>query len=127
MSYVAQRMPDCHQAEDIVQEAFLRLFRAAASDGYSGRAGVATWLFTIAENCATDYLRAAGRRRLVLESDVAGEDDRARRACSTVPPRTISIPPKRPHAAKAKAEPRACSTACPRNNAASWPLGCWAG
>ena len=74
MSYLGHRVPDRHQAEDLVQEAFFRLFRAARNGGYSGRASVCTWLFTIADNCATDYLRASGRRRLTLESDAAGPD-----------------------------------------------------
>jgi RNA polymerase sigma-70 factor, ECF subfamily len=78
MSYLGHRVPDRHHAEDLVQEAFLRLFRAARSDRYSGQASVATWLFTIADNCATDYLRAAGRQRLTLESDTAGIDNSAR-------------------------------------------------
>ena len=79
MRYLGHRVPDRHHAEDLVQEAFLRLFRAAQNGGYSGRASVSTWLFTIADNCATDYLRAAGRQRLTLESDAAGSsgDDSA--------------------------------------------------
>ena len=75
MSYLDHRVPDRHQAEDIVQEAFLRLFRAAGNGGYSGQARVSTWLFTIADNCATDFLRACGRQRLTLESDTAGRSD----------------------------------------------------
>ena len=75
MSYLGHRVPDRHQAEDLVQEAFLRLFRSARNGGYSGQASVSTWLFTIADNCATDHLRAAGRQRLTLESDTAHEDD----------------------------------------------------
>jgi RNA polymerase sigma-70 factor (ECF subfamily) len=39
------------------------------------RASVSTWLFTIADNCVTDFLRAAGRRRLMLESDAIGRRD----------------------------------------------------
>jgi RNA polymerase sigma-70 factor (ECF subfamily) len=80
MSYLGHRVADRHHAEDLVQEAFLRLFRAARSGGYSGQASVCTWLFTIADNCATDYLRAAGRQRLTLETDTAGssnDDDSA--------------------------------------------------
>jgi RNA polymerase sigma-70 factor, ECF subfamily len=69
MSYLDHRVPDRHQAEDLVQEAFLRLFRAAADGGYSAEASVSTWLFTIADNCATDHLRASSRRRLTLETD----------------------------------------------------------
>ena len=75
MSYLGHRVPDRHHAEDLVQEAFLRLFRAARNGGYSGQASVSTWLFTIADNCATDYLRASGRQRLTLESDAAGRND----------------------------------------------------
>jgi RNA polymerase sigma-70 factor, ECF subfamily len=75
MSYVGHRVRDRHHAEDLVQEAFLRLFRAARNGGYSGQATVCTWLFTIADNCVTDYLRAAGRQPLTLESDTAGRDD----------------------------------------------------
>jgi RNA polymerase sigma-70 factor (ECF subfamily) len=74
MSYLGHRVPDRHQTEDLVQEAFLRLFRSARNGGYSGRASVSTWLFTIADNCATDYLRVSGRQRLTLESDTAERD-----------------------------------------------------
>jgi RNA polymerase sigma-70 factor (ECF subfamily) len=75
MSYLGHRVPDRHHTEDLVQEAFLRMFRAARSGGYSGRASVSTWLFTIADNCATDHLRASGRQRLTLESDTAERND----------------------------------------------------
>jgi len=75
MSYLGHRVPDRHQTEDLVQEAFLRLFRAARNGGYTSQASVCTWLFTIADNCATDYLRASGRQRLTLESDTAGNCD----------------------------------------------------
>ena len=75
MSYIGHRVPDRHHAEDLAQEAFLRLF-AARSGGYSGRASVSTWLFTIADNCATDHLRAAGRQPVRLESDAAGKEQR---------------------------------------------------
>ena len=75
MSYLGHRVPDRHHAEDLVQEAFLRLFRAARNGGYTRQASVSTWLFTIADNCATDYLRASGRQRLTLESDTVGIND----------------------------------------------------
>jgi RNA polymerase sigma-70 factor, ECF subfamily len=75
MSYLGHRVHDRHQAEDLAQESFLRLFRAARAGGYSERASVSTWLFTIADNCTTDYLRASGRHPLTLESDTAGKDN----------------------------------------------------
>jgi RNA polymerase sigma-70 factor (ECF subfamily) len=78
-AYLGHRVPDRHHAEDLAQEAFLRMFRAARMGGYSGRAAVfSTWLFTIADNCATDYLRASGRQPLALESDMAADPGDAR-------------------------------------------------
>jgi RNA polymerase sigma-70 factor (ECF subfamily) len=71
-NYVSHRVADWHHVEDLAQEAFLRLFRAARNGGYSGQASVCTWLFTFADNFTTDYLRALARQRLTLESD-AGE------------------------------------------------------
>jgi RNA polymerase sigma-70 factor, ECF subfamily len=76
VNYISQRVPDRHHAEDLAQEAFLRMFRSARLGGYSGQALVSTWLFTIADNCATDYLRAVGRQLVALESDV-GQDGAA--------------------------------------------------
>jgi len=75
MSYIGHRVQDRHHAEDLAQETFLRLFRAARAGSYSERASVSTWLFTIADNCTTDYLRASGRHPLTLESDTVGGDN----------------------------------------------------
>jgi RNA polymerase sigma-70 factor (ECF subfamily) len=75
--YIRHRVPDLHHAEDLAQETFLRMFRAARADQYAGRASVATWLFTIADNCVTDYLRAVGRRPLALETDAGRRADRS--------------------------------------------------
>jgi RNA polymerase sigma-70 factor, ECF subfamily len=75
INYIGHRVSDRHHAEDLAQESFLRLFRAARGRGYSGQASVATWLFTIADNCATDFLRASGRHSLTLETDAAAGDE----------------------------------------------------
>jgi RNA polymerase sigma-70 factor (ECF subfamily) len=49
------------EAEDVLQDAFLEVWRAAAS--YDGRrGGVATWVLGIARNRAIDRLRAARAR-----------------------------------------------------------------
>jgi len=47
-------------AEDVVQEAFIRAFRQLGS--YDGRAAVGTWLHRITVNCAVDLLRSRRRR-----------------------------------------------------------------
>lgn len=48
-------------AEDIVQEAFIRAHRQLRT--FEARAGVSTWLYRIAVNCAIDHLRARPRRQ----------------------------------------------------------------
>lgn len=66
---VAQRMlGDAAEAEDIAQEAMLRLWRAAPG-WQSGGARVSTWLYRVAVNLATDRLR----RRRTGPLDEAGE------------------------------------------------------
>lgn len=61
--FIRIRVGDWHTAQDLTQETFLRLFRAARANGYNGRASVSTWLFTIARNCTVDHLRAQQRRQ----------------------------------------------------------------
>ena len=51
------------QAEDLVQEVFLRVYRARKS--YVVGAKFSTWLFTIANNVALNALRSRSRRREV--------------------------------------------------------------
>ena len=58
------------QAEDLVQEVFLRVYRARRR--YRPEARFATWLFTIANNVAANTLRSLARRR---EVNLAGRVD----------------------------------------------------
>jgi RNA polymerase sigma-70 factor (ECF subfamily) len=51
------------QAEDLAQEVFLRVFRAR--ERYEPGAKFSTWLFTIANNVASNALRSRSRRREV--------------------------------------------------------------
>jgi RNA polymerase sigma-70 factor (ECF subfamily) len=51
------------QAEDLAQDVFLRVYRARKS--YIPRAKFSTWLFTIANNVASNALRSLSRRREV--------------------------------------------------------------
>ena len=64
--HIRRRIAEEHKAEDLTQEVFLRLFRAARAGGYrAGQSRVVTWLFTIAGNCVTDQLRAEAVRSAV--------------------------------------------------------------
>jgi RNA polymerase sigma-70 factor (ECF subfamily) len=47
-------------AEDLVQEAFLRAWRGRA--GFAGRSSVRTWLYRVTTNACLDFLRRTGRR-----------------------------------------------------------------
>jgi len=47
-------------AEDVVQETFLRAYRGL--DQFEGRADFGTWLHRVAVNCALDHLRRVKRR-----------------------------------------------------------------
>jgi RNA polymerase sigma-70 factor (ECF subfamily) len=59
------------EAQDLVQETFLRAWRAA--DTFEGRASTRTWLYRIATNVCLSALRN-GRRR-ALPSGLVGDDD----------------------------------------------------
>ena len=54
---------DSSAAEDLAQEAFLRVYRARRR--YQPTAKFATWLFRIANNLATNRLRSVSRRKEV--------------------------------------------------------------
>jgi RNA polymerase sigma-70 factor (ECF subfamily) len=54
-------------AEDVVQETFLRAYRQLHR--FESRANVGTWLHRIAANCAVDLLRAKPRREMNEEAD----------------------------------------------------------
>jgi RNA polymerase sigma-70 factor (ECF subfamily) len=56
--------------EDLVQEAFLRVFRALPAFTTAGPARLSTWILTIATRVTLNDLRARGADRLVLEEDL---------------------------------------------------------
>src|SRR5690349_19171993 len=60
------------QAEDLAQEVFLRVFRAR--ERYEPGAKFSTWLFTIANNIASNALRSRSRRREVGVPEGNGAD-----------------------------------------------------
>jgi RNA polymerase sigma-70 factor (ECF subfamily) len=62
-------------AEDLVQETFLRAWRSRTSFGSGGHSGFRAWLYRIATNACLDVLRSRSRR--VLPPDVATAGDPA--------------------------------------------------
>ncbi len=72
--FLYRMVRDRAAAEDLAQEAFLRVFRARAS--YAPDAKFTTWLFRIAANLALNWLRDGRRRAQELSLDRAEEDER---------------------------------------------------
>lgn len=62
-SFVAGKVENRHDAEDLVSEIFTKAY--AKWDSYdSGKASLSTWIYTIAHNTVVDYYRA---RRVMVE------------------------------------------------------------
>ena len=70
-------------AEDVVQEALLRAYRALHR--FDGTSALGTWLHRITVNAALDHLRKRQRERARFVSLEPGESDQAQRAPSPTP------------------------------------------
>ena len=69
-------------AEDVVQEAFLRAFRSLHL--YDARATFSTWMHRIAANCALDMVRKRNRRMETVVADM-GDDEAKREILTQIP------------------------------------------
>jgi RNA polymerase sigma-70 factor (ECF subfamily) len=65
---------DARAIEDLVQETFLRVFRALPY--FDGRAKLSTWIYTIGHHVAIDHLRRQGRWRAELSEDGTDQAER---------------------------------------------------
>jgi RNA polymerase sigma-70 factor (ECF subfamily) len=74
LSHAARVLGDRAEAEDVAQEAMLRLWRAAAN-WQSGGAKPSTWLYKVVANLTVDRLRRSGRA-VGLDESAEPEDDR---------------------------------------------------
>jgi len=89
LAYCYRMLGSIHDAEDLVQETYLRAWRAF--EGFEGRASVRTWLYRIATNACLNALDS--RKRRVLPTDL------------TEPSRTPEAPPAPPPAEVAWLQP----------------------
>ena len=72
-TFLLRMLGDRQRAEDLTQEAFLRLVRAAAS--WQPRAKFQTWLYTVARNLCVDQSRRDRFRRAdSLDAQTPGSD-----------------------------------------------------
>jgi DNA-directed RNA polymerase specialized sigma24 family protein len=72
------RLAGAAEAEDLTQETFLRVNHAL--EGFRGDAALATWIYRIATNVATDRLRTPG-----FQLSVRSAEPEALAALGTVP------------------------------------------
>lgn len=62
LRYATRILRDENAAQDVVQNAFLKLFRSLHR-GVPEPSRVSGWLYRVTHNCAVDYLRKESRRR----------------------------------------------------------------
>lgn len=71
LRYVGQMLGRTdHEAEDVVQEAFVRLHRQVTGHGSGSVKHLTTWLFRVTHNLTIDMLRRRSQRRRVPETAV---------------------------------------------------------
>jgi len=76
LGYATRLLGDRAEAEDVAQDAMMRLWRIAP-DWRTGEAAVATWLYRVVTNLCTDRQRARVRRRSDALDDVPEPADDA--------------------------------------------------
>ena len=79
LGYAARLLGDGAEAEDVAQEAMLRLWRAAPG-WRAGEGQVSTWLYRVVTNLCTDRMWARTRRRAAALDDAPDVPDGARGA-----------------------------------------------
>jgi len=97
LRYLVRMVRDAGTAEDLLQETFLRVFRA--QERYQPEARFSTWLYTIATNLALNELRRP-RRRAPHRSADEGESDEVHLVLEGNEPRADDVI----HARRASAE-----------------------
>jgi RNA polymerase sigma-70 factor (ECF subfamily) len=85
LAHCYRMVGSAHEAEDLVQETYLRAWRSHA--GFQGRASIRSWLYTIATNVCLTAL--APRRIRVLPSGLTGPDEGPDRPPSQIAPSEV--------------------------------------
>lgn len=83
LGYAGRLLSDRAEAEDVAQEAMLRLWKLAP-EWRQGEAKVSTWAYRVVSNLCTDRLRARQRRRAETLDDVPEPIDGAASAVAVM-------------------------------------------
>src|SRR5215510_9460463 len=86
LAYCYRIVGSAQDAEDLVQETYLRAWRAYA--GFEGRSSIRSWLYKIATNVCLTALEH--RRSRVLPSGITGPYDGSARPPSQLAPGEVS-------------------------------------
>jgi RNA polymerase sigma-70 factor (ECF subfamily) len=86
LAHCYRMVGSAHDAEDLVQETYLRAWRSYA--GFEGRASMRSWLYAIATNVCLTALEP--RRIRLLPSGLGGPDDRPGRPPTQVAPGEVA-------------------------------------
>ena len=78
MRYATRLVCDSSAAQDVVQDAFIRLCRKIREGQPPEQGALRNWLYRVTHNCAVDYIRSESRRKEIHEE--AGETLKERRA-----------------------------------------------
>jgi len=73
-SFVLQRVPYRHTAEDLTSEVFARAFCKLHTFSWNAKS-IRAWLFTIARNAVADHFKKASTRRSTVVDDIWGISD----------------------------------------------------
>jgi RNA polymerase sigma-70 factor (ECF subfamily) len=73
---VARMIGNVEEAEDVLQDGYIRAFDALIDGRFDGRSGAFTWIYRVVANVALDAMRSRKRRRARFTDEGAAPEPR---------------------------------------------------
>jgi RNA polymerase sigma-70 factor (ECF subfamily) len=89
--YAARILGSVPDAEDAVQESYLKAYDALVAGRFDGRSSLKTWLYRIVTRTAIDYRRSRSARAKLLDVSLGGAIDGAGTADAHVALRELEL------------------------------------